>query len=72
MKVAFARPGQVAQPNVRMVALVVPMIFMALQAFVWVDLSWIRSSCRLSTVGRTVGQRVQPAGFACADTILRC
>ncbi len=26
MKVAFARPGQVPQPNVRMVALVVPMI----------------------------------------------
>ena len=24
MKVAFARPGQVPQPNVRMVALVVP------------------------------------------------
>ncbi len=26
MEVAFARPGQVPQPNVRMVALVVPMI----------------------------------------------
>ena len=26
MKVAFARPGQVPQPNVRMVALVFPMI----------------------------------------------
>ncbi len=26
MKVAFARPGQVPQPNVRMVALLVPMI----------------------------------------------
>ncbi len=26
MKVAFARPGQIPQPNVRMVALVVPMI----------------------------------------------
>ncbi len=26
MKVAFARPGQVPQPNVRMVALVVPML----------------------------------------------
>ncbi len=29
MEVAFARPGQVAQPKIRVVALVVPMIFIS-------------------------------------------